>query len=174
MLFARRKLPPELEAIRSSQTFKDAMDRLRRLVKRPLPSFAFVDAPLPNGVVAIVRLNHSGSLTQYAIVSPSTFNESVRMSVYCGTGWFQSARENDNSPATVTVSADGRMEATSEQLGATVLSGQIRTAHLTASPGQRVGLAPEKSARAKKILKRRASAPSFDVPGFGPARVVQR
>lgn len=175
-----RRLPPELEAIRSSKAFKDAMDRNARLAKLPSISFAFVDVPLPNGVVTIVRLNQPDSLGRYAIVSESTFDNSVLMFCYCGARWFESQREDDDSPATVTVYHDGRTEATSQQLGETMSTRIVQTILTTrlqqvgGADKSRQAVGPDKSRRAARMLKRLSKAPSHDAPGFGAGRVVQR
>lgn len=157
------------------------MARNARLAKRPPICFAFIDIQLPNGVVAIVRLNQPDSLGRYAIVSKSNFDNSVLMLSYCGARWFESQREDDDSPAAITVYHDGRTEATSQQLGETILSTRIeqtvlstRTRQVSGADksGQVVG--PDKLRRAARMLKKLSKAPSHDVPGFGPARVLQR
>lgn len=157
------------------------MHRNARLAKRPPISFAFVDIQLPNGVVTIVRLDQPDSLRRYAIVSKSHFDNSVLMFAHCGARWFESQREDDNSPATIMVYADGYTEATSQQLAETILRTRIHQAALNARMQQVGGSdmsrqigGPNKSRHAARMLKRVSTAPGHDIPGFGIARVLQR
>ena len=160
-----RQLPPHLQAIQSSPEFKSRLAEsfalIERLAQRPKISFAFVDSPLPNGVVAIVRLNQPDAIGRYAVVSVSAFDNSVRVRANGAVRWFEGQRENDKSPTTITVFDDGRAEATSQQLGATVLYA-------------RQSLGASASSVASQLLKQLKKAPVLDVPGFGPARIVRQ
>lgn len=169
----KAKLPPDIEAIRSSAAFQNAMAELRQRVANTEPlSFALVDAPLPNGAVAIVRLNQPGPIRAYSIVNTAAFESRTYLHSLCAQAWYDRQRSTDLSPTAITVFADGRMEALSRDLGQ--FNGQIETAVLGPPNGEIETIdRPDNSGIGRRVLKRLKKAPAQDIPDFGPARLVE-
>ena len=141
--------------------FKDGMAQLKeKIAKTPKLSYAFVDAPLPNGAVVIVRLNQPGSMSDYAVFTQSAFESGTFLDAHVAQAWYRNRRV-DNSPTTITVFADRSLEVVSRDFG---------TINDNLLP--RIG-GPDTSGVGGRVLKRLSKkAQAVDVPDFGSVRVI--
>lgn len=152
------RIPADVKVILDAKMAQNSAARAKR---GPL-AFAFVEQSLPNGVATIVRVNQPGSQRHYAVVSSSNFESSTVAFSYSAGAWYSSQRPDDESPVSITVYTDGRLEANSRDLGS--ISGRI---------GVFGGNGKDTSGVGSRFLKQlNKSKETFDVAGFGAARLV--
>ena len=148
------------EALGSDPRVIELMARNKRVSQRAPLAFAIVDHPLPQGIVAVVRLGQPGALSRYAVVSATAFDDHVYLSARLNAFAYEMAHEDDNSPVTITIHSDKTVEVSSPKYGESTQGknerGAVADLHRNSGP----------------MLNARMNAPVQDIPGHGPARVV--
>lgn len=117
-------IPPEqaefLAQIRNSAKWKEMQARHQRLSARGALLLAISDAALPNDAVAIIRLGQAKPLSRYVVVSPASLNDDIYMTALLQARVYESKNEDDDSPVTITLYADRRIEIESQAKGRSV------------------------------------------------------
>ena len=123
-------------------------------------AFAFVEEPLPDGIVTIVRLGQPGPLARYAIVSSTGFDDTVMFTAQLSAFAYEMKHEDDQSPVEITVRSDGTTEWVSEQYGRALQTGRSH------------GVVQDKRRQSGSLLAKLGQIAPRPIPGHGLARIV--
>jgi hypothetical protein len=132
---------------------------MARITARGPLSFAIVEHPLPDDVVAIVRLGQPGPTTRYAVVSSEGFDDAIVQMALGAALSYESSHEEDTGPVSIVVRNDGSANAQSQSHGA-------------ASLHMRVGKVADLGRQSKRMLANRHLGRSVVIDGVGAAVMV--
>jgi hypothetical protein len=153
-----------LQRIAQSDVGRMMDERHRSVAARGPLAFVFPERPLPENVLAVVRLGAERSLPRYAVLATGRATNSTLSRVVGVAFMYEMRNPTDQGPVTLTLFSDGRLESVSASRGRDIG---------THVPERESSHAGDSDSDVQELMARAQESTAIEIPGFGRARVAR-
>lgn len=151
--------------VRAAPGFQERLARQQRIAAEGNLPIAVTDTPLPAGGLAIVRLGQSGVPRHYVVMYRAMVSDAAYQHALLAALHYRMTVD-DNSPVTLTLYNNGRVDIASTAFGRRSMSSRVLARH-QASPDQ-----ASPNAQTASAIARLAAAAPQRIPGFNAVKFV--